>query len=96
MDQKITIKIGERDYVLKASSPESEEYIRLAAEAINKKLDSFRESFPGKNTLDLLSFVALNECVSRISLQRKMDRIGQEAEKLANDTGSYLKNIDRK
>ena len=41
MDQKISIKIAERTFNLSAASPEQEEVIRLAAEAINRRLDSY-------------------------------------------------------
>ena len=69
MEQKITIKIAERSYVLKASTPENEQLIRLAAEDVNKKLNAYMASFPGKSAEDILSFVALNECVSRLAFQ---------------------------
>jgi len=96
MDQKITIKIGEREYVLRAATPQSEELMRLSAEAINRKLAAYQASFQDKNMVDLLSFVALSEGVSRISTQRKLDALQNEGEKLTRETGSYLKTIDKK
>ena len=39
MDQKISIKIAERTFNLTAPTPEKEEVIRLAADAINRRLD---------------------------------------------------------
>ena len=69
MDQKISIKIAERTFNLSASSPEQEEVIRLAAEAINRRLDSYTRKNPGKALIELMSMVALNECVRRIYLQ---------------------------
>jgi len=90
MEQKITIRIAEREYKLKAATPENEELIRLAAAAINKRLASYSVSFPGKSLQDLLSFVALNECVSRLSLQRKLEAVQAEADRLLEDTEAYL------
>ncbi|MBQ3985082.1 MAG: cell division protein ZapA, partial [Bacteroidales bacterium] len=37
-DQSINIKIAGKTYPLKASSPEMEQYMRLASDAINQKL----------------------------------------------------------
>ena len=47
MEQKITIRIAGKDFVLKASSPEEEELIRLAAIDINKRLAAYQSAFPG-------------------------------------------------
>ncbi len=92
MDQKITIRIADREYVMTASSPEREELIRLAASAVNSKLNGFQARYPGKNMVDLLAFVALNESVGSISLQRKLDAVRREAEVLKGETDSYLEN----
>lgn len=80
MEQKITIKIAGKDFVLKASGPENEELIRLAAIQINKRLQAYQAAFPGKALSDVLSFVALNEAISAITLQRRVDA-GERAEK---------------
>lgn len=96
MDQRITVKIGEREYVLKAPTPEHEELFRLAAQAVDKRLKSYLASYPDKTPADLLSFVALNECVSRIQVQRKMDASLKEVDSLKTDIESYLKSIDKK
>jgi len=96
MDQRITVKIGEREYVLKAPTPEHEELFRLAAQAVDKRLKSYLASYPDKTPADLLSFVALNECVSRIQVQRKMDASLKEADSLKTDLESYLKSIEKK
>ena len=40
MEQKITIRIAGKDFVLKASSPEEEELIRLAALSWQRKLEA--------------------------------------------------------
>ncbi len=95
MAQRITVKIAERDYVFNAPNEENEELIRLAAAAINRKLAGYLAKYPGKNMVDILSFVALNECISSISLNRELDRLHKEAENLARETDAYLDNIEK-
>ena len=58
MEQSIKIKIAGVEYPLKASSPEMEQLMRLAAEAINQKLSAYDAKFPNKSLSDKLSFVA--------------------------------------
>ena len=96
MAQKITIKLAEREYVLKADTEEKEEIILMAATVINKRLSDFSASFPGKSAQDLISFVAINECVGRLSMQRRLEAVQAEADKLLDDTLSYLGNIEKK
>ena len=95
MDQKISIKIAERTFNLSASSPEQEEVIRLAADAINKRLENYTRKNPGKTLVELMSMVALNECVSRINAQRELAARKAEAERLGKDVANYLANIEK-
>ena len=90
MDQKISIKIAERTFNLTASTPEQEEVIRLAADAINRRLETFTRRNPGKNMLELMSMVALNEGVCRINIQREAASQKAEAEQLGKDMANYL------
>ena len=90
MDQKISIKIAERTFNLTASTPEQEEVIRLAADAINRRLETFTRKNPGKNLMELMSMVALNESVCRINVQREMAARDAEAEQLGKDMANYL------
>lgn len=94
MEQKITIRIAGKDFVLKATSPEDEELIRLAAIEINKKLAAYQNAFPGKALSDILSFVALNEAISSLMLQRKLDAGAREAKDLSEALGSYLAEVN--
>ena len=71
MDQKISIKIAERTFNLTAPTPEKEEIIRLAADAVNQHLQAYTRRYPGKTLAELMPMVALNECVSRITVQRE-------------------------
>ena len=90
MDQKISIKIAERTFNLTAPTPEKEEVIRLAADAINRRLETFTRRNPGKNLVELMSMVALNEGVCRINIQREMAAKEAEAEQLGKDMANYL------
>ena len=96
MEQSITIKIAGKDYPLKANSPEMEQLMRLAAESINQKLAAYDAKFPDKTLVDKLSFVALNETVSRMSYQKRLASAGDEAKALLSRTDAYLDSIDKK
>ena len=90
MDQKISIKIAERTFNLTASTPEREQVIRLAADAINKRLEAFARRSPGKTMVELMTMVALNESVCRIDAQRENEIQKAEAEQLGKDMANYL------
>ena len=96
MGQSIKIKIAGNEYPLVASSPEMERLMRLAAEAINQKLTAYDAKFPDKTLADKLSFVALNETVSRMSYQKKLSSVNEEAKAMLSRTSAYLDNIDKK
>ena len=51
MDQSITLKIAGKDYPLKAATPEMEQIMRIAADAINKRLAQYDAKFPDKDML---------------------------------------------
>lgn len=91
MDQKISIKIAGRTYNLTATSPETEQLYRQAAEAINKRFASFTRSHPGKTASDLLSLVALNEAVIRLEMQKEIDLYKTAENHLESDLDRYLK-----
>ena len=96
MEQSITIKIAGKDYPLKATSPEMEQLMRLAAETINQKLAAYDAKFPDKTLVDKLSFVALNETVNRMSAQKRFSSVSDEARALLGSTSAYLDSIDKK
>ena len=96
MDQKITIKIAGRPYVLKASTPEHEQLIRLAAEDVNKKLARLSSSFPGRTPEDILTFLALNECISRIAFGKINEAAEKEAAELVAETVAYIAEAKKK
>ena len=96
MEQSITLKIAGKDYSLKANSPEMEQLMRVAAEAINKKMEAYDAKFPDKTTVDKLAFVALGETVGRLSYQKKLSSVNDEAKRMLGQTSEYLDNIDKK
>ena len=94
MGQKITIKIADRKYGLNASSPENEELIRSAAEAVNSRLNALTTALPGKNPLDLITMVALNMSIGVLSSQREVDAVKHEVQSAEQDLTKYLKSIE--
>lgn len=91
MAQKISIKLAGRTFNLTAATPEAEQLYRRAADAINARFNDINRSHPGNTVSDLMSLVALNEAVVRLSLQGEME-LRQEAEKkLGADLERYLK-----
>ena len=96
MEQSITLKIAGKDYSLKANSPEMEQLMRVAAEAINKKMEAYDAKFPDKTTVDKLAFVALGETVGRLSYQKKLSSVNDEAKRMLGQTSEYLDTIDKK
>lgn len=92
-NRKVTIKVSDRTYSLKASSEEKEELMRKAAAIINQKVDNMRATYPGKDDADLLTFVALSECVNSLALRKKFAACEQETKQLEADLVSYLENI---
>lgn len=95
MAQSIKIKIAERTYPLKVNSPEHEEVIRKAADDINRKVNFYLDKFPGKSMVEILSFVALNVCMTNISLQDQAKEMNEAEANLAKELEGYLENIDK-
>ena len=95
MAQSISIKIAERTYSLKVTSPDQEEVIRKAADDINRKVALYQEKFPDKGILEILSFVTLNVCMANITLQKQMKTMEDEETALAKELDGYLDNIDK-
>ena len=94
-EQNIKIKIAGREYPLKVNSPEHEEVIRKAADDINKMVEIYQERYSGKPLIEILSFVALNVCISNITLNRQMKDLKAEEEALTKELAGYLDNIDK-
>ena len=84
MGQKITLKIGGRDYPLTAESEELEQMMRLAAVDVDKALTQFNARFPDTSLEDKLVFVAVQETVRK-----------DEVLSLDSRLASYLEGIDK-
>lgn len=93
MAQKIKIKISGREYNLTAQSEDQEELFRLAADAINRRLEAYTVSHPGKTAYELMSLVALNETIFRLGLQKEMQKNKDAEQQLQGDLERYLKEI---
>jgi len=95
MEQSIKIKIADREYPLKVSSPEKEEVIRKAAADLNKKISLYQEKYPNKGMIEILSFVALNVSMTNVVLQKQIEMQKDEETNLAKELQGYLDNIDK-
>ena len=95
MEQSIKIKIADREYPLKVSSPEKEEVIRKAAADLNKKINLYQDKYPTKGMIEILSFVALNVSMTNVVLQKQIDTFNESEGLLAQELQNYLKNIDK-
>ncbi|MCM1178159.1 MAG: cell division protein ZapA [Bacteroidales bacterium] len=95
MEQKITIKIADREYTLKAETPGREEAIRKAAGSINNMIAAYLEKYPDKDMAEILSFVALNLGIGNVGMQKKIESLEKESIQLNNEIEGYLENIDK-
>ena len=95
MEQRIKIKIAEREYPLKVTSPQQEEDIRKAAQEINSQIQAYQRRYADKTLVEVLSIMALNVCVNNISLNRQMRGVKEAEEILAKELEGYLDNIDK-
>ena len=91
MQQSITLKIAGKTFSLKASSPQMEQLMRMAASDVNAMLEKFDIKFPDRTLEDKLSFVALQMAVSKFSAQQKVESASQEAQQLCQQLAVYLK-----
>ena len=95
MEQSIKIKIADREYPLKVSSPEKEEVIRKAAAELNKKITLYQEKYPNKGMIEILSFVALNVSMTNVVVQKQIETMKESEESLAKELQGYIDNMDK-
>ena len=93
--RSITIKIAGKEYPLKAANADMEQVMRVAAEAINQKLQAYDAKFPGKELLDKLAFVTLNEAISRITYQKRLAALEADEKKFLEETQNYIDKIGK-
>ena len=58
-------------------------------------ISKYQERFPGKGMIEILSFVALNVCMSNITLNRQMKNLNDGEAALVKELEGYLENIDK-
>jgi len=92
MGQEIKIRIAGKEYEMTAPTPELEGLIRKAADRVTDDVNAYVRKFPGKEMTDILSFVALNEALGKLSLEKKLSGLEAEADTLAKETESYIVN----
>lgn len=90
MDQNITLKIVDRTFKLKVSSPENEELMRKAAGEINEKFRKFQEKNPSQPVSDIMCLVTLRAFMQNIGLAGQLKTMEAEADGLANEIEVYL------
>ena len=95
MDQSVTIKIANKEYRLRASSEQMEQMMRMAAESINQKLDAYTQKFPTQELQDKLAFVTLNETISRLDLQRKLQALEKSEKEFSAEMEGYLSEMEK-
>ncbi len=89
----ITIRVGERDFIVKSSSPEHEEMIRKAAGILNARFSTWRSKYPKEDNVAIISIAALNQCMENLSLLRKLEDVRKEIFSEEEELEDYLKNI---
>ncbi|MCQ2135657.1 MAG: cell division protein ZapA [Bacteroidales bacterium] len=93
--RKINVTIAGRSYALKASSPENEEIIRKAAKVTTQKIAGYQKLFPTKSELDILTFVALNECITNLNKDNQIGQMQDQTKAFAADLAAYVENIEK-
>ena len=74
---------------------QKEEIIRKAADEVNRRIKVYQDRTPEKPMLELMSFAALNICMTNITMQETFRNLSSEEQRLARELESYLENIDK-
>ncbi len=69
--QSINVTIANRVYPMTVSSMEEEEYVRKAANMINKKVQEYEQKYAVQDTQDLLAMSALKFSVEKVRLEEE-------------------------
>ena len=89
-EQSIKIRIGSREYCMKAVSPEYERIMRLASESINAKFSEYGVKFPSQSEIDKISFAALNQTMGFLNAKRKIAGMEEDEKALLEEMDAYL------
>ena len=95
MDRKISFIIDGKKYNVTAHNEEQEQMYRRAAATINAKMESFSNSHPDRQRIEIMTLVALNESVRRFDLQNELESVKGEAGKLSQDLRDYLSSQEK-
>lgn len=85
----VKVSIGNRSYPLRVSK-EEEEKVMQAAQAINKRLKEFEDSYAVKDKQDLLAMCALQFATEAMGHHKQDKKSGQDE---AGDQVDYLKRL---
>lgn len=92
MPQNVNIIIAGQEFNLTANSPQQEQDMRVAAEALNTRLRELDSAYAGGTPVSKLAFVALGEAVRRVGYQRAFESLKAESEDLDRQMEAYLLN----
>lgn len=88
-DHKITLTVAGKAYNFLVT-PETEHYMRFAAERINKELELYNAKYPDQTLADKLVYVALRAYVAKLEFMHIQDSYGNVEKELRN----YLDKIE--
>ena len=94
MVRKISVKILDKEYELKAASENEEQLIRVAADSVTKLAKQFSRQFDGGDERDVLIFTAFNVCLKNLTYREEIKKLQKEAEELEKEVKAYLEKID--
>ncbi len=90
MGQKISVKIVDRTFSLTAASPEQERVFRMAADSVTRRYQDLAQRFVGKQPVELMAMVALNESIGRIDAQSESRQAREDVSAISKELGQYL------
>ena len=90
MGQKISVKIVDRTFSLTAASPEQERVFRMAADSVTRRYQDLAQRFVGKQPVELMAMVALNESIGRIDAQSESRQAREDVSTISKELGQYL------
>lgn len=89
--QKISLKIYLRNFETTVSSPEEEQLTRRAASQLNEIITEYNSLYPDRDIIDKLIFIALQQSVKKLFLEKEIAKIDYEQSQMASQISEYLK-----
>ena len=93
MSQRINIEIAHRRFEVIAETPEKEALYRKAVKLMNEHIDNYQRKFQSNSMIDIMTFVALGECMNMIRIMDNFEKFEKESNELTKDLESYLGQI---